>query len=480
MANSKGNIYIEADFDNIFSVNPNKIYDEFGNVQERLVNHEELVMYVNLECNLLPRTKLQVGEGVTDTITIATNRINFMNPGQKNSLDTAWTDAFLGTNIIKGDNLKNAKPGATNNSKQNDKFEENQSRLREGAQPTTDTALLGITAINYKINSSFLPEVTMVLEDVRGRALFESGDQSPYSVFFQMPYPIFYLTMKGWYGKAVRIPLQLMSFNTSFNSQNGNFNINLKFYGYRYSMISEIPPGALMALPHMYERNFSKLLTENPKSTTQTSDTITTTLGYDCIKNVYSRYKSKGLIDKDFPEYTVMEFINKLDQFQNNISKTLNDEDYDKLTQVQIYANNLSEFNKDLFTKVSSTEPSWANKYRRTLNPIKLILKKTSGSDEPPKSLYLYKIFENEKVKQTDQKAREDLSKILLEYKKKFSNLKLFESITFNIKESDFYISSPLPSDTVNWEETYRENFKKTATSSQDPEFVKFVNDTNL
>ena len=97
MADSGGNIFIEADFDNIFSINPNKTYDEFGNVQERLVNHEELVMYVNLECNLLPRTKLQIGNGgVSDNITIATNRINFMNPGQKNSLDTSWTDAFVG------------------------------------------------------------------------------------------------------------------------------------------------------------------------------------------------------------------------------------------------------------------------------------------------------------------------------------------------------------------------------------------------
>ena len=36
----------------------NKIYDKNGQFQERLVEHENLIMYANLEARIIPRTKL--------------------------------------------------------------------------------------------------------------------------------------------------------------------------------------------------------------------------------------------------------------------------------------------------------------------------------------------------------------------------------------------------------------------------------------
>ena len=38
-------VYVENDYDNIFVVDPNKIVNKEGKVEERLVNHEELVIY---------------------------------------------------------------------------------------------------------------------------------------------------------------------------------------------------------------------------------------------------------------------------------------------------------------------------------------------------------------------------------------------------------------------------------------------------
>ena len=74
------------------------------------------------------------------------------------------------------------------------------------------------------------------MEDVKGRALFEAGNNSPYAAFFQLPYPIFYLTIKGFYGKAVRYPLMLQTFSSSFDSSSGNFKIDLKLFGYKYTV----------------------------------------------------------------------------------------------------------------------------------------------------------------------------------------------------------------------------------------------------
>ena len=42
------NVYVETDYDNVIVVDPNKVVDKGGKVSERLVNHEELVMYANL------------------------------------------------------------------------------------------------------------------------------------------------------------------------------------------------------------------------------------------------------------------------------------------------------------------------------------------------------------------------------------------------------------------------------------------------
>ena len=49
-------------YNNIVLVDPNTVVDAEGNARERLVQHENLVMYANLQANILPRTKLAVGE----------------------------------------------------------------------------------------------------------------------------------------------------------------------------------------------------------------------------------------------------------------------------------------------------------------------------------------------------------------------------------------------------------------------------------
>ena len=54
-------VYVEADYDNIFVVDPNKIVNKEGKVEERLVNHEDFVIYANLESKIIPRTKLANG-----------------------------------------------------------------------------------------------------------------------------------------------------------------------------------------------------------------------------------------------------------------------------------------------------------------------------------------------------------------------------------------------------------------------------------
>lgn len=102
----------------------------------------------------------------------------------------------------------------------------------------------GIESINITYNASFIPQVNIKFIDLRGASLFDVIDKenrkSPYSMFFKMPYPVFRLTVKGYYGKPVTYCLHMLKWSSSFNADNGNFEINANFVGYQGAFLSDI------------------------------------------------------------------------------------------------------------------------------------------------------------------------------------------------------------------------------------------------
>ena len=110
MVDKPENILVEFDYNNITVIDPNKVIDENGKAKERLVKQENLVMYANLECKVLPRTKLAVGVANEDAIqTISIASINFLNPGGKTFLDNSWTDELTGKDTIQGKGVNQPK-----------------------------------------------------------------------------------------------------------------------------------------------------------------------------------------------------------------------------------------------------------------------------------------------------------------------------------------------------------------------------------
>ena len=79
----------------------------------------------------------------------------------------------------------------------------------------------GIKSINITYNSSLVPQVDITFTDLRGASLFDIIDadnrKSPYSLFFKMPYPVFNLTVKGYYGKPVTYCLHMLKWSSEFN-----------------------------------------------------------------------------------------------------------------------------------------------------------------------------------------------------------------------------------------------------------------------
>ncbi len=112
---------------------------------------------------------------------------------------------------------------------------------------------LGITSIDIEFNSSYAPMVNINFVDIKGGAIFQSGAKSIYNVLFRLPYPLFELKVKGFYGKPVTYCLHMIKCNTKFNSQTGNFEITANFVGYTYAMFSDMIVGYLRAASRLPE-----------------------------------------------------------------------------------------------------------------------------------------------------------------------------------------------------------------------------------
>ena len=373
MADNGENILVEFDYDNITLIDPNKLVDQEGNVKDRLVKQEDLVMYANLECNVLPRTKLAVGTAMNDSQrTISVGKINFLNPGNKTFLDTGWSDELTGKYTVQGNGVNQQRQTAVKNPNKSDDFYITQNLNSNGTPGAVDNGFLGIKSISVSVGTDFLPVIDIEMEDIKGRGLFEGGNNSPYAAFFQLPYPQFTLTLKGFYGKAVKFPIMLQSFTSKFNNSTHNYDITLKFYGYKYTLLSYVNFGTLMAVPHMY----NNVVNQNTTTAVQGTNTNQTSLqtptivsrGYQKMKEIYSDYKSKGLIPDNFPEITLNQLNYRLQTFIDKVLEDFSKENLGVLTEMTNYTNTLTAYQQAVFVYLSS----WYNTYMDVKNPVVL------------------------------------------------------------------------------------------------------------
>lgn len=154
-----------------------------------------------------------------------------------------------------------------------------------------NTEGLCIDSIDISYNSWNCPEVNIKFTDIRGVSLLQpsdyyisevdetwkdtNGDKVPdngreivkkmknenefneslISSFFKFPYPRYRLRVKGFYGKPVAYQLCVTDFRTSFNSTTGNFDINVKFVGYMFGFLTDIPINFLFQAPYALSRD---------------------------------------------------------------------------------------------------------------------------------------------------------------------------------------------------------------------------------
>ena len=463
MVNDQGNIRVIYDESNVIYIDPNKVITNTGEVIERAVMPENFVMYANLEAKLIPRTKLLVGGTPNNSSrTILLGTLNFLKPNTKDNYYTStYYDEITGKNTLSnaGVNQKIIEVDDNNGNPY----------ILNTAQNIQDNTLLGIKSIAIRTNSSFIPTVTIIMEDIQGRALFSLGNESPYSAFFNLPYPTFFLTIKGYYGKAVRYELVLNKFNASYNTNSGDYNITLDFLGYKYNVLTDLNVGHLIACPNMYSKKYE--ITQNRpnnltpsqignisnqtqgKTQSSTRDKtvfeVNTQLGYQKILEVYKEYKEKGLIDADLPELSFSELIYKLEMFEQNVLNSLNKVDVQKLTDGKLYRKILTSY----YNEIRGNLTSWVNKY---LDPNPIILNNTNDVIYGIKKEYINNPADG-RILLVDS----DLSKIILKYNTELNANPTFgingeATIVNNINYDMFIAKNP----NIDWCATYKSRNK--------------------
>jgi len=450
MENSE-KILVETDYDNVVLIDPNKVILNDGSVIERAIKQENLVMYANLEAVLIPRTKLNIGQSLDETtvrpVTVATNnfaKINFQNPGGKGEFTTAWSDEITG----KGSTEKKGTNQVRQSIDMNSQF-----FIKQGIDNLQDTETLGIQMIDIDNNASHTPTITMELVDVGGRTLFEKGDNSAYAAFFNLPYPIFYLTLKGYFGKAIRYQLILSRFTASLDPAMGNFRIKLIFYSYKYTILSDMSLKSLFALPNMYNTTYT--LSEGQQGNTDVTTTkdVVVSRGFRKIKEMYSEYKSKNLISMDFPEISLAQLIHKLDFFERNILAQIPPEDVVVFSNINDYIKVLKDFQSSISI---NRKDSWFGKY------IDQNIYYVGNPDENTRIFRFKKEIESSQQKIQD--AISELEKLIAEFNEKLnSNATLGLGGTNSVVEANFTINDilkeNLTSNDIDWCKTYKRRF---------------------
>ncbi len=365
-------IYTKVHNGKIKVLDPNKLEDENGLVEDRYVSADELVMYLNIKARINPRSRILNSDGKDKLVDLATIKsVNFLKPVGKDGFTTDWTEMFGQSDV------------------------------------STDLEGFGVQNVNIKMNANMLPEIDMEFVDVRGQNLFAKGDQpdSPYNLFFSFPYPIFFLTIKGYYGKAIQLPLAMVKTNTRFDGDTGNYVTNCEFKSWTFGYYNDFNLSYLFVTPYMYRldggdyegrKYLDNVYARNPIVQSDGSPDPVSTGSHTMIdlingiSSIQESFKSKSpefvKFKEEYAEYS--EINNRLQVLENTVQDIYNSLDIVNDQRIQssdeIY-NNIEEQIDELrsntkFIELLKQSKITDNKNSKFINPQIFIVNAVLGT----------------------------------------------------------------------------------------------------
>jgi len=426
------NILVEFSENNILLVDPSRVF-EGGRVKDRLVDAENLVIYASLKARVVPRSKLIAGAGVDNQtpeafVDVFEGEINFLKPEGKDFYTSDWTDTQTGKGFATAG-------GALNQRVQNTITDPvtGQVSITEEIKNRLDSEGFGINNISVTLNRAFTPIVNITFTDVRGQTLFEQGPNSPYAAFFQLPYPLFKLKLKGYYGKAVEYQLMLEKFNASFDSSSGNYNVTCNFKGRVTALLADITLQEMRVAPYMFAKSYEIETGEDEKSSFFSSR------GRQTLSQVYEAYKAKGLVNNSLPDLTIDDLIDRVTELETDIEKKLKSYNLNALDDIETYDRYSTAYRNKILAS-----GGWRAVYIDTdINSVT----GPTVDEKTDKVYYVFKkVYRDNPVKRKE--AFENLRKKIKEGNEGLLRNKTFgdggeQSIPVDIKLEDFEVAPP-------------------------------------
>jgi hypothetical protein len=186
-------------------VDPNNLKGSLG-PNNATPQYENMHIFAELTAQGRDRSVVTTGQFDRVTNLVTTNgsktKVNFMGANADNNFTTNWYFGSTPSNI-------------------------------------SNREAFGISSIKTEINASFIPQISIKFVDIRGLSFFNNQD-SPYRILFDFPPPIFNLTIKGFYGKALTYQIHLVKYTSEFESDSGNFVIDAEFVAMTYAPLTDV------------------------------------------------------------------------------------------------------------------------------------------------------------------------------------------------------------------------------------------------
>ena len=237
---------------------------------------------------------------------------------------------------------------------------------------------LGIESIDITFDAHFYPQVNIKFIDVRGYSLmmpaeeeflanaeierYGSTERKTYTNFFRamfhFPYPRFLLTIKGYFGSSITFILAINEFKNSFNSQTGNFEVNVSFIGYMYGLYTDLPFNLLIAAPYYGVESSGgsksqlweeKIGSGNYKFDNGSGDRGNSILTFiEFIKRCNELNVAARRVGEGGTEYSNLERKEQIDNEKDQLNKIVG--------KFDIFVRNVIEENNDVNIKIQSSD----------------------------------------------------------------------------------------------------------------------------
>ena len=299
---------------NINIIDPKDVISELPSFMNGAPDYEKMYLFVELTAERKKRTVLKsTNMGVTKL---------------KNGFDKDVSISMMGYDQSK-----------TNNAEHTTRYTFNTS--------IADKAYEGFGISNIKIttNSSFIPKVTIDFLDIRGNSFAQSED-SIYNILFDFPPPIYKLTVKGYYGRALTYELHLVKYNIRFSASDGNYVITAEFVARTFAPLTDLLFKYVETFPLIVDGTVEQKLRvgsqeniddENNPSTSNSNVLYRPNNTYELIQKLESLYdkitnaKDTSKEAKEFKK--AQEERNNIQTFYNTLGTFTTKYDIDELIQ---------------------------------------------------------------------------------------------------------------------------------------------------